>query len=113
MLIYKIADETSWRTAVVDGAFVGSVDDRRDGFVHLSTAAQTRETAARHFAGRADLVLAAIDADALGTALRWEPSRGGALFPHCYGPLPMTAVCWWRPLPLGGDGVHAFADEIF
>jgi len=68
------------------------------------------ETAARHFAGAADLVLAAIDAEALGPALRYEASRGGALFPHLYGTLPMSAVRWAKPLPLGADGRHEFPE---
>jgi uncharacterized protein (DUF952 family) len=82
--------------------------DLADGYIHFSTAAQARETAAKHFAGQADLVLVAVDAGALGTALRWEPSRGGQLFPHLYAELPMAAVRWVKPLPLGPDGVHVF-----
>ena len=66
------------------------------------------ETARRHFAGQADLLLVAVSADLLGENLRWEPSRGGALFPHLYGVLPLSAVRWVRPLPLGADGAHAF-----
>ena len=112
MLIYKIADNVSWVAAITAGAFAGSADDTRDDFIHLSTAVQARETAARHFAGRSGLVLAAVDADRLGAALKWEPSRGGALFPHVYGPLPMAAVIWSRPLPLDGDGRHVFPEEM-
>ena len=82
--------------------------DRADGFIHFSTAEQAAETAAKWFAGRRDLTLAAIDADALGEDMRWEPSRGGALFPHLYAALPMSAVVWSRPLPLGPDGAHVF-----
>ena len=76
----------------------------------FSTAEQVAETAARHFAGQSDLVLLAIDAAALGPALRYEPSRGGALFPHLYGKLPLTAVRWVKPLPLGTDGKHVFPE---
>ena len=112
MLIFKIADTASWRAALTAGEFRGSADDVRDGFVHLSTAEQARATAARHFAGRADLVIAAIAGADLGPALRWETSRGGALFPHLYAALPMRAVVWWRPLPLDANGAHIMPDEV-
>ena len=92
--------------ARAQGVYRGSQVDRSDGFIHFSTAAQAAETAARHFAGRADLVLVAVDAAALGDALRHEPSRGGALFPHLYGELPLDAVAWAEPLPLRADGRH-------
>jgi uncharacterized protein (DUF952 family) len=90
----------------------GSAVDRRDGFIHFSTAAQAAETAARHFAGQHDLLLIAVDADALGARLKWEPSRGGALFPHLYGELPLSAVRRVDPLPLGADGRHQFPREM-
>ena len=106
-LVFKIVAAEEWRAAETDGLFPGAVD-RVDGFIHLSTASQAPETAAKWFAGRDDLVLVAVDAKALGAALRWEPSRGGALFPHLYGPLPISAVVWSRPLPLAADGRHAF-----
>jgi len=109
-LVFKIAASDEWRAAEGDGVFGGAVVDRADGYIHLSTASQAPETAAKWFAGREDLTLVAVDADALGAALRWEPSRGGSLFPHLYGPLPMRAVVWTRPLPLGPDGRHAFGD---
>jgi uncharacterized protein (DUF952 family) len=112
MLIYKIAEEAQWAAAAAHGGFDGSADDKRDGFIHLSTAAQARETAAKHFAGRAGLVLAAVHVEQLGALLKWEPSRGGALFPHVYGALPMSAVAWTRPLTLGADGHHKFPDEV-
>jgi uncharacterized protein (DUF952 family) len=105
-LIFKIAGAAEWRAAEAAGVFVGAAVDRADGYIHFSTAEQAPETAAKWFAGRDDLTLAAIDAEALGKDLRWEPSRGGALFPHLYGPLPMSAVLWSRPLPLGPDGAH-------
>ena len=107
-LIFKIAGETEWRAAQAAGVFEGAAVDRADGYIHFSTAAQAAETAAKWFAGRRDLVLAAVEADALGAALRFEPARGGDLFPHLYAPLPMSAVRWTRPLPLGPDGVHIF-----
>ncbi len=108
-LVYKICSRALWEEAERAGAFAGAPVDRRDGYIHFSTAEQVRETAARHFAGEDDLVLVAVDAAALGTALRWEPSRGGDLFPHLYGALPLAAVQWVRPLPLGSGG-HVFPD---
>jgi uncharacterized protein (DUF952 family) len=110
-IIYKICDAAPWRAAEQAGTFRGAPVDIADGYIHFSTAAQVRETAARHFADRPDLVLAAIDADALGPALRYEPSRGGALFPHLYGALPMSAVLWVKPLPLGAAG-HVFPEPL-
>jgi uncharacterized protein (DUF952 family) len=107
--IYKISPAALWREAEQAGAFTGAPVDIADGFIHFSTAAQVAETAARHFAGVPDLVLAAVDAAVLGPALRYEPSRGGALFPHLYGPLPMSAVRWVKPLPLGAKG-HEFPE---
>ena len=106
--IYKISPLAAWRQAETAGIFTGAPVDLADGYIHFSTAAQVRETAAKHFAGQADLLLVAIDAAALGTALKWEPSRGGALFPHLYGDLPMSAVRWTKPLALGADGAHLF-----
>jgi uncharacterized protein (DUF952 family) len=108
MVVFKIVAAEEWDEAQAAGVFAGAAIDRAGGFLHFSTAAQAPETAARWFAGRDDLTLAAIDAEALGKALRWEPSRGGALFPHLYGSLPMSAVVWSRPLPLGPDGRHVF-----
>ena len=107
MLIYKIIPEKPWRDAEAAGHFVGAPVDRADGFIHFSTAAQAIETAAKHFGGQADLLLVAVEADALSTALRWEVSRGGALFPHLYADLPMSAVRTVVPLPLGLQG-HVF-----
>ena len=106
--IYKICEETMWRDAERDGAFSGSAVDYADGFIHFSSAAQVPGTAGRHFNGMSGLVLVAIDAEALGPALKWEPSRGGALFPHLYGPLQVTAVRWVKPLWLDADGRHVF-----
>ena len=107
-LVFKIVAEAEWRAAEQNGVFEGSAVDRADGFIHFSTAEQATETAARHFAGQERLLLVAIDADKLGDGLKWEPSRGGALFPHLYGALPLSAVRWARPLPLGEDGKHVF-----
>ena len=110
--IYKICESRLWREAERAGVFRGAGVDERDGFIHFSTAAQARETAARHFAGAADLVLVAVAADALGGALKWEVSRGGDLFPHLYGVLPLAAVRWAKPLPLGGDQQHLFPELV-
>jgi uncharacterized protein (DUF952 family) len=104
--IYKIAPEPLWRAAVERGSFAGSPHDLADGFIHFSTAAQARDTAAKHFAGVADLVLVAVATK--GLDLKWEPSRGGDLFPHLYDELPLTAVRWVKPLPLDAAGHHVF-----
>ena len=108
-IIYKISSEVLWREAERAGAFTGAPVDVADGFTHFSTAAQVAETAARHFAGATDLVLVAVEAAALGAALRYESSRGGALFPHLYGTLPLSVVRWVKPLPLGTNG-HVFPE---
>lgn len=104
--VYKIMTEGEWHAAGAAGRFEGSAVDRKDGFIHFSTAAQAPETAARHFAGAADLVLVAVDASALD--LKWEVSRGGDLFPHLYGALPLNAVKRVDPLPLCASGGHRF-----
>jgi uncharacterized protein (DUF952 family) len=110
--IYKICPQALWREAEKAGRFDGAPVDLADGFVHFSSAAQVRETAGRHFAGAGDLLLIAVDPEALGEKLRWEPSRGGALFPHLYGSLPMSAVRGVVSLPLGPDGHHKFPADI-
>ena len=104
--IYKITPRRDWERAVAAGRFDGAPVDLADGFIHFSTREQAAETARRHFAGEDDLVLVAVDPAPLGDALRWEPSRGGALFPHLYAPLPASAAVWARPMPLGPDGAH-------
>ena len=108
--IYKIVPASLWRQAQAAGIFDGAPVDHADGFIHFSTGAQLRETAAKHFAGQVDLLLIAIDDAVLGEALRYEPSRGGALFPHLYAPLEFSAVDFVVPLPLGPDGIHQFPD---
>ena len=110
--IYKLVPEALWREAEESGLFAGAPVDHRDGYIHLSTAGQVRETAARHFAGEAGLQLVAIDPRRLGPALRWEPSRGGALFPHLYGALAMEAVIAVADLPIGPDGRHVFPEFV-
>ncbi len=107
-LIYKIVPAPLWREAIAAGRFNGAGVDLADGYIHFSTATQVQDTAARHFAGQVDLVLVAVDPDQLSGPLRWEPSRGGALFPHLYQALPLSAVSWTVPLPLGPDGRHRF-----
>jgi uncharacterized protein (DUF952 family) len=102
--IYKICERALWREAEMGGAFRGAPVDARDGFIHFSTAAQVAETAAKHFAGASDLMLIAVDAGALGEALKWEISRGGDRYPHLYAALPLAAVRWARPQPDEIDG---------
>jgi uncharacterized protein (DUF952 family) len=109
-IIYKICPAAMWREAEASGTFAGAPVDLADGYIHFSTAEQAVETAAKHFSGQGDLLLVAVDAAALGEALRWEVSRGGALFPHLYAPLDPRSALWARPLPLGADGRHVFPD---
>ncbi|MGV0820081.1 DUF952 domain-containing protein [Martelella sp. AMO21009] len=107
--IYKIVSEDEWQAARSAGVFRGAAVDLADGFIHFSTADQVEETAARHFAGQAGLLLVAVDPAALGDALEYEPSRGGALFPHLYSDLSFDAVLWEKPLPIQRDGRHDFS----
>ena len=107
-LIYKILAAAEWRDAERVGVFRGAGIDVKDGYIHFSTADQAAETAAKHFAGQGDLVLVAADAEKLGDRLKWEVSRGGALFPHLYGTLATREAVWARPLPLGPNGKHVF-----
>jgi uncharacterized protein (DUF952 family) len=108
--IYKICGRPEWQAAEREGLYRGSEVDGRDGFIHFSTAAQTVETAEKHFAGQRDLMLIAVDAEALGAALRWEPSRGGALFPHLYGTMPLSVVRWAKSLPDEDGGKRQFPE---
>ncbi|MES2752013.1 MAG: DUF952 domain-containing protein [Pseudomonadota bacterium] len=105
-VIYKICPASAWREAERQGVFRGSADDRRDGFIHFSTASQVAGTAQKHFSGQTGLFLIAVDAGALGDALRWEPSRGGELFPHLYGELDLGAVTNILDLRARSDGSH-------
>ncbi|TGQ78553.1 DUF952 domain-containing protein [Mesorhizobium sp. M8A.F.Ca.ET.207.01.1.1] len=107
-IIYKITPQAPWREAEANGRFTGAPIDIADGFIHFSTAEQAGETVAKHFSGRTDLLLVAVDGTSLGDALKYEVSRGGALFPHLYGVLDPKAVLWVKPLPLGADGSHQF-----
>lgn len=106
--IYKIISASEWKTAEAAGVFKGVAIDLTDGYIHFSTASQAAETAAKHFSGQTDLLLITINPDALTQELTWEPSRGGALFPHLYGDLNMEAVAEKAALPLNADGVHVF-----
>lgn len=106
--IYKICPAAEWRAAERAGVFRGSAVDLRDGFIHFSAADQVAETAAKHFAGKTDLMLIHVDAEGLGDALKWEVSRGGALFPHLYGDLRTEAVIRAEPLPVDDSGRHIF-----
>lgn len=107
-LIYKIASKDEWAAALAAGQFDGAPIDLADGYIHFSTAEQARETADKHFAGRDDLLLIALDDSVLGEALKWEPSRGGQLFPHLYRPFLAREILWAKPLPLRADGLHDF-----
>ncbi|KKC27148.1 DUF952 domain-containing protein [Sphingomonas sp. SRS2] len=102
-IAYKILTADQW-TELEDGSFDGAPVDRTDGYIHLSTATQADETLIRHFAGQGDLVIAAVDLEALGDAVRWEPSRGGALFPHVYGRLTLDVVIAYGPVEREPDG---------
>lgn len=110
--LYKIASAAEWAAAEAAGLYTGAPVDVADGFIHFSDRDTVAETAAKHFAGQTDLVLVAVDPAPLGAALRFEPSRGGRLFPHLYAPLDLAAVLWVRPLPLGDDGRHVFPKEL-
>ncbi len=108
-IIYKICDQADWRTAEAAGFYAGAPVDLKDGFIHFSTATQVEETAARHFSGRDGLVLLSVNASALGEQLKWEPSRGGDLFPHLYGHLTTDTVVKVEELPWV-DGAHQFSE---
>ena len=110
--IYKILGEAEWQAAVRVGSYAGSADDARDGFIHFSTAEQLAGTAAKYFKGKPGLVLVALDAAQLGPALKWEPSRGGALFPHLYAALDVRVATALLPLPLGSDGVPQLPEDL-
>ena len=104
--IYKICSASAWREAERQGVFHGSADDLRDGFIHFSTLSQLAETARKHFFGQTGLFVIEVDADVLGDALRWEPSRSDELFPHLYGELDLGAVTAVRDLHTRSDGYH-------
>ena len=105
-LIFKVVSAQQWSVATEQGEFLGAAIDLTDGYIHFSTAQQLRETVEKHFAGQSDLLLVSVDADSLGDELKWEPSRGGALFPHLYAPLSIESVVMSAEMPLGEDGQH-------
>ena len=109
-LIYHVCDGGAWRAAEGGDAYAGSPDDVRGGYMHFSTHSQVRTSVTLHRAGQAGLLLLVVEAAKLGSALKWEPSRGGQLFPHLYGALPREAVFEVVDLPLGDDGAHQFPD---
>lgn len=110
--IFKILDSALYEKAAAAGRFQGAEIDLKDGFIHFSDSHQVRETAQLHFFGRQGLVILAVDAARLGDALKWEPSRGGQLFPHLYGKLDMKHMLWAKPLPWNGTS-HDFPPETF
>ncbi|MEH6775122.1 MAG: DUF952 domain-containing protein [Cereibacter changlensis] len=112
MLIFKIFRRSEWDSFRDAGVTAGAPVDLADGYIHFSTSAQVAETAAKHFATESDLVLVALNPEKLGPALKWEPSRGGQLFPHLYRPLTLADVVWDKSLPLGATG-HIFPEGLW
>jgi uncharacterized protein (DUF952 family) len=110
VMIYHMCRADEWETATKTGSYRGSSQDLADGFIHFSTAAQIVESAKKHRTGQDGLLLVAVDADRLGGRVKWEPSRGGDLFPHLHGPLAPAESASVRPLPLGPDGNHVFPE---
>ncbi|MGK2922024.1 MAG: DUF952 domain-containing protein [Methyloceanibacter sp.] len=108
--LYKILADAAYEAAKSEGCFLGTSDDLRDGFIHLSARHQVETTLAKHYAGQEDLLLLAVDPDRLGPALKWEESRGGDLFPHLYAPLPLDSVLSAKPLRLDDDNTHILPD---
>ncbi len=111
-VVYKIMTAGQWADFEATRVFAGALIDLTDGFIHLSTEGQMRETAARHFAGQSDLMLVAVAASGLGEALRYEVSRGGDAFPHLYRPMTDEDIVWAKPLPLDANGVHLFPELV-
>lgn len=112
-IIYRIIAREDWQAAKAAGSFAGTAHDIRDGFIHFSTAAQAAETALKHYAGQQELLLLHVDTATLTAPLKWEASRGGDLFPHLYGSLPVGAVHRIEPLPLDPKtGRHLFPDDL-
>ncbi|MDQ1154299.1 DUF952 domain-containing protein [Brevundimonas sp. SORGH_AS_0993] len=109
-IAYKIVDAADWRAAVAEGRYEGAPVDLADGYIHMSTQDQLAETARKHFAGQSDLLLLSVDLGRFDGELVWEPSRGGALFPHLYAPLPVAAVTALRPFAVTDAGEMRFED---
>ena len=110
--IYKIMSEVEWAKTKAEGKFAGAEIDLADGYIHFSTAQQVRETVAKHFANRSDLVLLTVNSDRFGDAIKWEPSRGGDLFPHLYSILAIEDVAMVDALPLSRRGGHVFPKHV-
>ena len=110
--IYHVCTAAAWKEACGAGIYSGSADDRADGYIHFSTASQLRASVAKHRAGQSGLVLLSVDPALLGDNLKWEPARGGQLFPHLYGRLPVPAVARADPLPLDASGGHVFPEWV-
>lgn len=111
-MIYKICDEQLWRDAESAGVFRGAEIDLQDGYIHFSSASQVKATAAKHFGGRSNLLIIAVDEESLGEYLKWEVSRDGQKFPHLYANLPTSGIAWCKPLPLLKDGTHQFPEPL-
>ena len=111
-LIYHMAHQSDWEAAQASGAYRGSADDLRDGFIHFSAGSLIAESAAKHRAGQADLLLICCEAEALGDALKWETSRNGIDFPHLYRALTPAEAVWAVPLPLDAARVHIFPKDL-
>ena len=109
MMIFKLCARTAWEQAQQDGVYTGAPIDWADGFIHFSSCDQVQDTATKHFAFQDDLLLLAVESEALGNSLVWEVSRGGALFPHLYRHLALSEVAWAKPLMMRADGTHDFA----
>ncbi|MEX2311478.1 MAG: DUF952 domain-containing protein [Rhodospirillales bacterium] len=109
-VIYHMCKAEEWAVALGQGRYAGSSQDQADGFIHFSTRDQVWTSAAKHRRGQPGILLLSVDAAKLGNALKWEPSRGGQLFPHLYAPLDVALVIETTPLPLGQDGVHEFPE---
>jgi len=110
--IFHMCRAEEWQAAQENGQYPGSSQDQADGFIHFSTAEQIVESAAKHRTGQSGLLLLTVAPETLGDILKWEESRGGALFPHLYGPLPTAASTRVDDLPLGDDGLHIFPDHV-
>ena len=111
-LIYKISTRTAYEAAVPSGRFEGMPIDFKDGYIHFSTADQLAETLSKHFAGQSDLTLIAVRTSDIAANLKWEVSRGGALFPHLYGPMPIAAVEWTAQIEVAADGTCVLPEGV-
>lgn len=111
-MIYKVVARDAWQAACESKVFSGAAIDVQDGFIHFSTATQVKETVSKHFHGQDDLLLIAFRTESLGPALKWEVSRGGALFPHLYAPLATDLAVECVPLTLNADGSHEFPEDF-